>query len=140
MSNIGLVENRIRIYNVAGLKDRRRDLRQRSTETERILWERIRNNKLGQRFKRQYSVRGYVMDFYCPRKKLAIELLGSVHLTADSKKYDKYRKEYLENFEIKIIEIWNDEIKYNLGKVIDRISDNIAARPLSLRRRGERKG
>lgn len=113
--------DRIRVYNVSGLKDRRRDLRSKSTGAEKILWEQLRKNKLGQRFKRQYSVRGYVLDFYCPRRKLAIELLGSVHLTANSKKYDKYRMNYLKNFGIKMIEFWNAEVMTNIDEVLKEI-------------------
>jgi len=59
--------------------NRRRKLRGDSTESENILWSALRNNKLGVKFRRQYSVEGYVVDFYGPEKRLAIEIEGSIH-------------------------------------------------------------
>ena len=75
-------------YNKKALKERRRELRQNSTPAEKILWKLLRDSKLGAKFRRQYSVGGYVLDFYCPKLKIAIELLGSVHLSKSAKLYD----------------------------------------------------
>lgn len=88
------------------------------TEAEKILWGRLRNNKIGYRFVRQFSVKGYVIDFYCPRKRFGIELEGKIHLKTDVRKYDDYRRKYLEAFGINIITLENNEIEYELEKVI----------------------
>jgi very-short-patch-repair endonuclease len=103
------------------MKYRRRQLRKSQTEAENILWQEIRNKNLGFRFVRQFSVRGYVMDFYCPKARLAIELEGKIHKKPDVKKYDKYRTSYLEAFGIKVLRINNEEIINNLKLVSNRI-------------------
>ena len=62
------------------MKLRRKSLRNDSTDSEKILWEILRRNGLGVKFRRQYSVENYVVDFYCPKLRLAIELEGKIHL------------------------------------------------------------
>ena len=120
----------MRVYHLTELKGRRRDLRQRSTRAEELLWERLRNNKLGVKFRRQFSVRGYVVDFYCPKGRLIVELLGSVHKTPSAKKYDEYRKKYLESFWMTILEFWNDEVEKDIEGVLDKIRSHLTAGPL----------
>ena len=56
-----------------------RYLRKEETETEKILWEEIRNSRLGIKFRRQHPIDMYILDFYAPEIKLAIELDGSIH-------------------------------------------------------------
>ena len=68
---------------------------------EDLLWQRLRNSGQGFRFKRQYSVMNYVVDFYCHRGKLVIELDGEVHRI--SREYDSYRTKYLHSLGIKEI-------------------------------------
>ncbi|OGD05523.1 hypothetical protein A2379_01015 [Candidatus Amesbacteria bacterium RIFOXYB1_FULL_47_13] len=67
------------VLNVKDLKNRRRQLRKDATETEILLWKELRNNQIGHRFVRQYSVSGYVIDFYCPKYRLGVELEGGIH-------------------------------------------------------------
>ena len=134
------MDDRIRVYHLTELKPRRRDLRQRSTKPEGLLWERLRNNKLGVKFRRQYSVRGYVVDFYCPKKRLVIELLGSVHKGAVAKKYDDYRREYLKAFWINILEFWNDEVEKDIEGVMSKIRSYLTSGPSPKIWRGEGKG
>ena len=123
------MDDRIRVYHLTELKPRRRDLRQRSTKSEELLWERLRNNKLGMKFRRQYSVRGYVVDFYCPKKRLVVELLGSVHNSATAKKYDNYRRDYLKAFRITVLEFWNDEVEKDMEGVISKIKSYLTSGP-----------
>ncbi len=119
-------------YNISPLKQRRRDLRQRSTPTENILWNKLRNNQLGFKFRRQYSIDGYVMDFYCPSQKFGIEIEGGIHLETNQIIYDKYRYRYLESFDIRILKITTDQIINNVDKTLKMIS-------LSLPRRGTKR-
>lgn len=91
------------------------------TEAEKLLWLRLRYDQLGQRFKRQQSIGPYVIDFYCPAKKVAIELDGSQHNEYQKKLYDKERTEYLNSLDIKVIRFWNDEIFKKLSWVIETI-------------------
>lgn len=118
-----------RRFNKIPLKPRRRLLRHDSTETEKILWSELRNRKLGYKFIRQYSVEGYVLDFYCPKGKLGIELEGSIHDRKDVKIYDDYRERYIKEFGIRLIKFTNDEVLKNLNIVLNTIS-------LSLPKRG----
>ena len=115
-------------FNSSQLKYRRKDLRKKSTETETLLWEELRKNKLGVKFFRQYSVDGYVIDFYCPKKRLGVELEGEIHKRKTTKIYDIYRKKYLEAFGIKIIIFENKEI-INSMKSIIRIIRNYVTPP-----------
>lgn len=109
-------QNRQKLYSVTGLKSRRRELRQRQTIEEEILWEELRNNKLGIKFRRQYSVLGYVTDFYCPKYKLAIEVDGSVH--KNRIKYDELRKKTMESFGIKTIRFWGSQVRSDMKSVL----------------------
>jgi very-short-patch-repair endonuclease len=65
---------------------RRKDLRRKSTLSENRLWQYIRNKQLGFRFKRQYSVSNFVVDFYCHQAKLAVEIDGDIHLLPSNRK------------------------------------------------------
>jgi len=94
-------------------------LRRSQTPQETILWSKLRNNQLGFKFKRQYSVGPYVLDFYCPLKKLAIEIDGSQHI--ENKEYDNQRSDYLDVFGIKVIRFWNNEINTNIDGVVLKI-------------------
>lgn len=109
------------IFNINPLKPRRQSLREKSTQAEKILWERLRRNNLGFKFFRQYSVEGYVMDFYCPDKRLAVEIEGSIHYLPSTQKYDKYREKYLQAFGIKFLKFTNQEIFIEIGSVISEI-------------------
>jgi very-short-patch-repair endonuclease len=111
-----------RKYNLVPLKLRRRLLRKNSTPAEIIFWNAIRNQRIGHRFVRQYSVEGYVLDFYCPRAKLAIEIEGKIHLKKVT--YDKYRERYLQAFGINILKFTNEEITSSLPRVLKIIKSH----------------
>lgn len=100
-------------------------MRAKSTQAEKILWERLRNSKLGFKFFRQYSVTGYVIDFYCPEKHLAIEIEGLIHNKPENKKYDNYRYRYLEAFSIKFLKFSNEKIYKEIGSVVEIIKSNL---------------
>ena len=109
-------------FNKASEKEKRRKLRRDQTFCEKIVWIYLRDRKtLGYKFRRQYSVDHYVIDFYCPELKLAVELDGSIHDNPDQKEYDTYRQEYLERFGITFCRITNDELMSNSNMVFARI-------------------
>src|SRR3989338_1817930 len=95
------------LKNKSKLLPRRRELRKNQTKHEEILWEYIRNRKLGFKFKRQYSIGGYVLDFYCPEIKLVIELDGSHHSKEENFIYDKDRTDFLKVLGCKVLRIKN---------------------------------
>jgi len=109
------------LKNKSQLLFRRRELRQEQTPEENILWHHIRNRKLGLKFRRQYSVGGYVLDFYCPEVKLAIELDGSQHSEEENLEYDKDRTYYLQILGCTVLRFKNKEINENLERVLSVI-------------------
>lgn len=100
-----------------------RFLRSVETSEEKILWEILRNNKIGVKFRRQHPIDEFVLDFYCPKYKLAIEIDGAQHLTKDIKDYDKMRTNYLQSKDIKVIRFLNSEIRNNKERVIKQIKE-----------------
>lgn len=95
------------------------------TYTEKIVWAHIRKRQLGYRFLRQYSVDHYVIDFYCPELKLALEIDGGIHELPENKEYDEARQKYIEGFGIKFLRIKNEEILGNANKAFDKIINEI---------------
>jgi len=75
------------------------------TYCEKIVWLHLRKRQLGYRFLRQYSVDQFVIDFYCPELKLAVEIDGNVHEIPEQKEYDIARQNYIEEFGIGFIRI-----------------------------------
>lgn len=114
-------------FNKSSEKVKRRNLRKNQTFCEKIMWTYLRDRKtLGYKFKRQYSIDHYVIDFYCPELKFAIELDGSVHDMPDQKEYDAYRQEYLEKFGITFCRITNDEFIGNANMAFKKIEEEIS--------------
>jgi len=113
-------------YNKTNYKSLRQYLRNNSTHAEILLWKRLKNKQLcGYKFRRQYGVGNYIIDFYCPKLKLAIELDGSVHDSIDAIEYDKYRQIYLEAFKIDFIRFKNRNIISNMPVVLNELIDKI---------------
>ena len=113
-------------YNKSSEKEKRRLLRQNQTFLEEILWTHLRNRKcLGIKFRRQYSIDQYVIDFYAPEIKLAIELDGDVHNDPDQKIYDAERQKYLETFGVTFCRITNEEYEGNPEKAFEKIETMI---------------
>jgi len=113
------------VYNILKLKDRRVDLRTNQTPQEILLWSRLRREQLGVKFRRQHSIGGYVVDFYCPSKKLVIEIDGSQHFGKEAIKYDEIRTRYFEGLDIKVLRFTNAEINTNMNGVLLKIADEL---------------
>ncbi len=102
-------------------KSFRRLLRQQPISCERILWQKIRNQQLGYKFRRQYGISSYVVDFYCPELKLIIEIDGATHGTESEIAHDLIRQEYLETLGLNVKRYLNVDIKNNLPLVLENI-------------------
>jgi very-short-patch-repair endonuclease len=101
-----------------------RELRQVSTEAERLLWSELRNRKLnGLKFRRQHPIDKYIADFYCHERKLVIELDGEVHNIKENKDYDEARTVELEAQVITVIRFSNDEIINKIETVLQKIKE-----------------
>ncbi len=109
----------MRLHNFLSTKEKRRYLRNNMTESEEVLWDAIKQDALGVRFRRQFSIGHYIVDFYCPRKKLVIETDGGVH--SSQKEYDEIRNKFMKDFNIKVLRFRNDQIKNSLNEVIVQI-------------------
>jgi very-short-patch-repair endonuclease len=104
-----------------------RGLRRTSTETERLLWEELRNRKLdGLKFKRQAPLGRYVLDFNCAEAKLAVELDGEVH--DGSVAYDAYRDECLKACGIHTLRLSNESVQMNLEQTLQTIRKTALSR------------
>ena len=95
-------------------------------KAEVILWSRLKGKRLdGYKFRRQFSVAQFVVDFYCPRLKLAIEVDGDSHFSEGSELSDKARQDFIESFGISFLRFTNKEIYGNLDEVLSKIEDFI---------------
>jgi len=91
-------------------------------ESEVILWSQLQGKQLaGFKFRRQYGVGTYVVDFYCPQLKLAIEIDGDSHVQMDSEQFDRVRQGEIERYGIKLLRFTNEDVKHNLTSVLDAI-------------------
>jgi very-short-patch-repair endonuclease len=108
-------------HNIQDFRERRRELRKNSTETEQKLWFELRNNKLGVKFKRQHSIGGYIVDFYCQKYKLIIELDGEIHNTKEAQEYDAVRDKYFKELDYTVLRFKNEEVESDIEKVLVKI-------------------
>lgn len=127
------------IFNCKETKEKRRELRRNLTEAEKALWEKLRGKRLeGLKFFRQYGIGPYVADFYCPQRKLVIEVDGGQHFCEEGKKYDAKREQYLSSLGIKTLRFSNLDILMNIDGTWERIIQVVKELPLapSFRKRG----
>jgi very-short-patch-repair endonuclease len=108
-------------YNKPKLKERRQDLRNNMTVPEVILWSKIQRKQLGFKFRRQFSIGNFVLDFYCVPLKLAIELDGESHYVGKAPKKDAARDAFLKSIGVTSIRVTNHDIRKNLNGVLELI-------------------
>jgi len=114
------------IYNDRKQTERRKLLRSRPTLAEHRLWECLRSKQLREfRFRRQFGVGPYIVDFYCPREKLAIEVDGGYHIVDDIAMNDKDRQANIEALGIRVIRFTNEEVLNGLPDVLKRIEKSL---------------
>lgn len=99
-----------------------RTLRQQSTWAARTLWQLLRNRQFASvKFRRQHPVGPYVLNFYCASAKLALELDDGVHGEPAQRQHDEEKDRYLRDQGIRVIRIWNIELKENRDGVLESI-------------------
>jgi very-short-patch-repair endonuclease len=111
--------------NKIGQKTTRQLLRENQTPTEAILWQSLRRKELGEKFVRQHGIENYIVDFCCRRKKLIIEIDGSIHNKSEAKENDDKRTEYLERLGYKIIRFKNQEVLDDTEQVLEKIKSSL---------------
>jgi len=102
---------------------RARELRRSGTKPEAKIWQVLRGTPLGVSFRRQHPLGPYILDFYCPALKFAIELDGDQHV--ERHRYDEARTRYLNAKGLRVIRFWNIEVNENVDGVCERIAEVI---------------
>ncbi|MEA5508563.1 endonuclease domain-containing protein [Crocosphaera sp. UHCC 0190] len=111
------------LYNKSCEKDKRRSLRNNMPPAEKLLWARLRGRQVeGAKFRRQYSIGGFVVDFYVPELRLAIEVDGPSHLGAEAQAYDAQRQAFIESFGTRFLRFTNQQVYQELDAVVEAIA------------------
>jgi len=97
---------------------------------ESVLWSKLRRRQLlGYKFRRQYSVGTYVVDFYCVELRLAIEVDGDSHYQGGAQERDKDRETFIKSFGIDFLRFRNVEVFEQLSAVLDSIARRVLEHP-----------
>jgi len=108
------------------LKQYSRQLRENMTDAERRLWAKIRMKQLkGYQFYRQKPIGDYIVDFFCPRAKLVIEVDGSQHFSDKITEYDRIRNEYLSSLGLRVLRFTNIDVLTHIEGIVESIIENI---------------
>jgi len=104
------------------------ELRNNMTLAEKLLWEELKRKEIfNARFKRQHPIDIFVVDFYCHKHKLAIEVDGEIHLKEEVLEYDDGRSHDIEKLGIKILRFTNKDVIENIEMVKKRILQEISS-------------
>jgi very-short-patch-repair endonuclease len=96
------------------------------TEAEKLLWEKLRGKQLkGYQFYRQKTIGNYIVDFYCPKAKLVIELDGGQHYSPDGKAKDRARYGYMKGIALRVLRFSDKKVFENIQGVLERIWGNL---------------
>lgn len=114
------------LYNQPESKLFRRQLRKNQTDAEGKIWSILRNRQLlGLKFYRQYNIGKYVLDFFCPGLRLAIEVDGGQHNESEGRLHDEMRAKYLKDLDIAVLRFWNNEVMENFDGTYQRILEEV---------------
>ncbi len=120
------------------MRDRARELRKTQTDTELKLWQALKQRQIqGVKFRRQYCIGYYIVDFVCLSHRIIIEVDGSQH--SEKVEYDLIRTEFLSKMGYQVLRFWNNEVFQNLEAVLESINNAVtmtAPTPSLPRKRG----
>jgi very-short-patch-repair endonuclease len=102
---------------------RAKELRREMTPAEKLLWQEVRAKKLGVRFRRQQVIQGFIVDFYCHKAGLVVEVDGDIHDL--QKEEDERREKVLREMGLRVIRFGNDEVVRSLSAVVGKIREFI---------------
>ncbi|MGD0339105.1 MAG: endonuclease domain-containing protein [Bacteroidota bacterium] len=115
-----------KIFNRPDQKEKRRFLRRHATASERIMWQVLRGKQLlGYKFRRQYSIGAFVVDFYSSKLKLVIELDGRSHRSLSAREYDSMRQIWIEKYGIRFLRFKDEDVINKTKEVICKIKEFI---------------
>lgn len=114
--------NRNRVHNRESLLERRREVRKRSTPAERRFWNILKAHCFdGKKFRRQHSIENYIVDFYCAKEKVVIELDGEIHNNYINRQMDYERDLRLRELGYTVLRFENERVFCDLGNVLKEI-------------------
>jgi very-short-patch-repair endonuclease len=114
----------MKIYYNPILKHRSQNLRNNSTLGEILLWQHLKSRKMkGYQFMRQKPINNYIVDFYCSKLHLIIEVDGETHLLEGAKEKDEQRQNKLESLGLQFLRFDDLEVKQNIENVLIRIEE-----------------
>lgn len=122
------MNDRERIFNRQETKTLRAKLRRDATVPEKRFWQAVRGKQLGFKFRRQHGIGRYIVDFYCPERKLVIELDGASHFSEEARQYDAKRDAYIQELGIRVLRFNNIDIMQNLEGVLQAVLSALAER------------
>ena len=112
-------------YGLRETLETRRELRRKSTQAEKILWDVLKAKKHTAKFRRQHGISNWIVDFYHGVSRTVIELDGSIHDDPNVKKYDIGRQEYLEDIGCTVLRFKNEEVVHDVEVVAQKILQHI---------------
>jgi len=114
------------LFNKTTEKLKRRQLRRNITKAEAIVWQKLRCKQIENcKFRNQYSVEQFVLDFYSPEIKLAIEIDGESHFQDAAAHYHNERQIFIESTGINFLRFTNNQVYENLNRVLEIIAQKI---------------
>ena len=109
-----------------GIFAKAKELRDKLTPAESILWEKLSGNKfLGFKFRRQHPIGCFIADFYCHKAKLVIELDGNIHEVPENKEYDQGRDYEMREMGLKVIRFTNEQVLSNIETVLSDLEGHL---------------
>lgn len=109
-----------------GKKGLARNLRRTQTDAERVLWQRLRDRQVeGYKFRRQYQIGEYVVDFACPDRRLVIEVDGGQHQQDEQALKDSRRTEKMQADGFKVVRFWDNDVLRNTDEVIQTVRSEL---------------
>lgn len=103
---------------------RAKELRREMTPAEKLLWNELRANKLGVHFRRQQVIAGFIVDFYCHKVGLVVEVDGDIHDLQQEE--DARREKALLELGLRIVRFRNGKVLKNLYTVVEKIRKQIS--------------
>ena len=108
------------------IKNRSQELRSNMTDAEIIMWSKLKGKQINNaQFYRQKPIGNYIVDFYCPKYKIVIELDGSQHFTEEGFEYDLERDTYLKFMGLRVLRFTNIQIRTQLNTVLEVIFNEL---------------
>lgn len=114
------------LYNKHDLKFIRRKLRNEMPKAEVVLWSFLKGKQRGYKFRRQHSIGPYIVDFYCPARRLVIEVDGESHIIESQKVKDRLREGYFKAHGITCVRYLNTDVLENIQGVVESLDTLLA--------------